>query len=278
MAKFRYRMQNILDIKEKMENQAKTAYGMANAKLAAEQQKLQDILIRRAGYESKARELVSGSINVLEIRECRKAIDVLKSKQRSQMMNVHAAERDVELARKQLNEAMVERKTHEKLKEKAFEEFKQELLHEESKEIAGDAILWLWEHRETLQVETSLGRYLLKSVYHRSLNCIKQKQLKNHADTMYYEEMEKLIHDAETYQFQELSKRVKEAIDALPTSYREAFVMHRFTKKSYKEIAESSGVSVKTIAYRIQQATKLLRKDLADLLITMIVCVLSVVR
>ena len=135
MAKFRYRMQNILDIKEKMENQAKTDYGMANAKLAAEQQKLQDILIRRAGYESKARELVSGSINVLEIRECRKAIDVLKSKQRSQMMNVHAAERDVELARKQLNEAMVERKTHEKLKEKAFEEFKQELLHEESKEI-----------------------------------------------------------------------------------------------------------------------------------------------
>ena len=46
--------------------------------------------------------------------------------------------------------------------------------YEESKEIAGDAILWLWEHRETLQVETSLGRYLLKSVYHRSLNCIKQ--------------------------------------------------------------------------------------------------------
>ena len=27
--------------------------------------------------------------------------------------------------------------------------------YEESKEIAGDAILWLWEHRETLQVETS---------------------------------------------------------------------------------------------------------------------------
>ena len=113
--------------------------------------------------------------------------------------------------------------------------------YEESKEIAGDAILWLWEHRETLQVETSLGRYLLKSVYHRSLNCIKQRQLKNHADTMFYEEMEKLIHDVEAYQFQELSKRVKEAIEALPASYREAFVMHRFTKKSYKEIAEDSG-------------------------------------
>ena len=150
--------------------------------------------------------------------------------------------------------------------------------YEESKEIAGDAILWLWEHRETLQVETSLGRYLLKSVYHRSLNCIKQRQLKNHVDTMFYEEMEKLIHDVEAYQFQELSKRVKEAIEALPASYREAFVMHRFTKKSYKEIAEDSGVSMKTIAYRIQQATKLLRKDLADLLTTIIVCIMSIVR
>ena len=135
MAKFRYRMQNILDIKEKMENQAKTAYGMANAKLAAEQQKLQDILSRRAGYESKARELVSGSINVLEIRECRKAIDVLKSKQRSQMMNVHVAEKNVEAARLKLNEVMMERKTHERLKEQAFEVFKQEMQYAENKEI-----------------------------------------------------------------------------------------------------------------------------------------------
>lgn len=150
--------------------------------------------------------------------------------------------------------------------------------NEESKEIAGDAILWLWEHRQTLQVETSLGRYLLKSVYHRSLNCIKQKNLKNQADTIFYEEMEKLIHGVEAFQFQELSRRIKEAIDGLPTSYREAFLMHRFTKKSYKEIAEISGVSIKTIAYRIQQATKFLREDLADLLITTLVCVLTIIR
>ena len=122
------------------------------------------------------------------------------------------------------------------------------------------------------------GQIFTQISLHRSLNCIKQRQLKNHVDTMFYEEMEKLIHDVEAYQFQELSKRVKEAIEALPASYREAFVMHRFTKKSYKEIAEDSGVSMKTIAYRIQQATKLLRKDLADLLTTIIVCIMSIVR
>ncbi|EXZ03040.1 sigma-70, region 4 family protein [Bacteroides fragilis str. DS-208] len=102
--------------------------------------------------------------------------------------------------------------------------------------------------------------------------------MKYQADTMFYAEMEKLIYSTEAFQFQELSKRIKDAIDALPPSYREAFLMHRFTKKSYKEIAVISEVSIKTIAYRIQQATKLLRKDLADLLITTFVCVLSIIH
>jgi flagellar FliJ protein len=135
MAKFNYRMQSILDIKIKMENQAKIAYGMANAKLAEEQKKLQEIMMRRAGYERRAKELVSGTINITEIRECKRAIDTMKSIQRSQMMNVHTAEKNVELARARLNEVMMERKTHEKLREKAFEEFKQEIAYQEGKEI-----------------------------------------------------------------------------------------------------------------------------------------------
>lgn len=135
MAKFVYRMQNILNIKEKIENQEKIAYGMANARLAEEQEKLQAILIRRAGYEAKSRELVSGSIHIRDIKECKRAIDIMKNQQRIQMMNVHAAERNVELARERLNAAMIERKTHEKLREKAFDVFKEEIKHEESKEI-----------------------------------------------------------------------------------------------------------------------------------------------
>ena len=41
MAKFTYRMQNILDIKIKLENQAKIAYATASRQLADEQEKLQ---------------------------------------------------------------------------------------------------------------------------------------------------------------------------------------------------------------------------------------------
>lgn len=54
------------------------------------------------------------------------------------------------------------------------------------------------------------------------------------------------------------------AIEKLPENYREAFVLHRFKDKSYKEIASQLNVSTKTVDYRIQQALKLLREDLKD--------------
>lgn len=128
-------MQNILDIKVKMENQAKIAYGIANSKLMDEQGKLREIVVRKACYEREAKELVSGNIDVHKIKENKKAIETMKSKQRTQMMNVHVAEKNLEAARVRLNNVMIERKTHEKLKEIAFEEFKQEIQYAENKEI-----------------------------------------------------------------------------------------------------------------------------------------------
>ena len=44
MAKFRFAMQNILDIKQKLEEQAKANYGIANRKYQEEQMKLQQLL------------------------------------------------------------------------------------------------------------------------------------------------------------------------------------------------------------------------------------------
>ena len=55
-------------------------------------------------------------------------------------------------------------------------------------------------------------------------------------------------------------------VTALPESYRQAFVMHRFRDMSYEEIAETLEVSPKTVDYRIQQALKQLRIDLKDYL------------
>ena len=135
MAKFKYRMQNILDIKMKLESQAKIAYNAANQRYLEEQKKLQEILIRRTGYERALKESMTGMIDVKKVSHARTDVNAIKTIMRQQMMEVHKAERALEDARKALNEIIKERKTHEKLKEKAFEQFKEELKAEESKEI-----------------------------------------------------------------------------------------------------------------------------------------------
>ena len=137
---------------------------------------------------------------------------------------------------------------------------------EDAEEIVEDSLLWIWENRETLVIESSLNSYLFKMVYRRALNKLAHIDATQRADTRFYEEMQEMLQDTDYYQIKELAKRIEDAVAALPESYREAFVMHRFRDMSYKEIAETLGVSPKTIDYRIQQALKQLRVDLKDYL------------
>ncbi len=137
---------------------------------------------------------------------------------------------------------------------------------EDAEEIVEDSLLWIWEIRETLVIESSLNSYLFKMVYRRALNKIAHIDATQRADTRFYEEMQEMLQDTDYYQIEELTKRIEDAVAALPESYREAFVMHRFRDMSYKEIAETLGVSPKTVDYRIQQALKQLRVDLKDYL------------
>ena len=137
---------------------------------------------------------------------------------------------------------------------------------EDAEEIVEDSLLWIWENRETLVIDSSLNSYLFKMVYRRALNKLAHIDATQRADTRFYEEMQEMLQDTDYYQIEELAKRIEDAVAALPESYREAFVMHRFRDMSYKEIAETLGVSPKTIDYRIQQALKQLRTDLKDYL------------
>jgi RNA polymerase sigma factor, sigma-70 family/RNA polymerase sigma-70 factor, Bacteroides expansion family 1 len=137
---------------------------------------------------------------------------------------------------------------------------------EDAEEIVEDSLLWLWENRETLVIESSLNSYLFKMVYRRALNKLAHIDATQRADTRFYEEMQEMLQDMDYYQLEELTSRIEQAVAGLPESYREAFVMHRFKDMSYKEIAEALGVSPKTVDYRIQQALKQLRMDLKDYL------------
>lgn len=128
-------MAGILDIKLKMEDQARTAFAQAMANLNNEEEKLDELVFRKQDYENKGRMLRSKKLDVFELKENERAIENLKGQIEDQKERVKEAEELVEQARKKLNEAIQERKIHEKLKENAFEEFKKEVNAAESKEI-----------------------------------------------------------------------------------------------------------------------------------------------
>lgn len=99
---------------------------------------------------------------------------------------------------------------------------------EDAEEIVEDSLLWIWENRETLVIESSLNSYLFKMVYRRALNKLAHIDATQRADTRFYEEMQEMLQDTDYYQIEELAKRIEDAVAALPESYRVAFVMHRF--------------------------------------------------
>ena len=135
MAKFVYRMQSILNIKEKMEEQAKQAFAAANHQLTGEEQRLQRLSQRRIQYLAEGAVLRQQLLDPLRLQENAAALDYIKEAIIEQRIRVRKAEEAVERARQILQEYMIERKTHEQLREAAFEEFKKELAKEESKEV-----------------------------------------------------------------------------------------------------------------------------------------------
>ena len=135
MSKFIYRMQNILNIKYKLEDQAKTEFMLANQVLREEEEKLQTLKDRKKGYEDAVRQLLQNQLQVDRIKENQEAIVRMEEFIRAQIIKVEEAARQVEIKAAKLTELMQERKAQEKLKEKAFEAFLREESAKESKEI-----------------------------------------------------------------------------------------------------------------------------------------------
>lgn len=135
MAKFVFKMQNILAVKEKLESQAKAEYGLEIFKLREEEQKKILLEQKKLYYEQQLTECLHDTLDMPRIKQYEQAVEDMKICIREQQHIIKQQEEKVAKARKKLDDAMKERKTYEKLKERAFEEFKLELNATEQKEV-----------------------------------------------------------------------------------------------------------------------------------------------
>lgn len=135
MAKFIFKMESILSIKCKLEDQAKAEYGLEISKLREEELKLERLEARKNDFQMKLTDAVQDHLDIREIKELENCVENVKLNINMQKVVILQQQKNVEKARQKLDEAMKERKTYEKLKEKAFEEFKLEMEAQERKEV-----------------------------------------------------------------------------------------------------------------------------------------------
>ncbi len=135
MAKFNYRMQNILQLKEKMEEQERNNFAARRRALTEEEEKLAALIAKRNAVAEEGKRLRQTVIDVRSIRENEDLQRYTDEQVKQQRIKVRVAEKSLDAARAKMQEAMQERKIHEKMREKAFERFVAEVNAAEVKEI-----------------------------------------------------------------------------------------------------------------------------------------------
>ena len=134
MVKFRYSMQSVLDIKYRLEDQAKGVYAAAKLRYEEEVEKKERLEEQKRRYEDALQKLMLNRLDFREIQFTKTGIEAIEDAIKKQKRAVAIAKHEMDAASERLRELLVERKTHEKLKEKALEEYQKESLDVERKE------------------------------------------------------------------------------------------------------------------------------------------------
>lgn len=135
MKGFKFRLQSLLNVKEKFEQQAKIAFGQETVKLRQEEEKLNNLFLNKEEVLQKQRECFTGKIDIFSFNEYNNYSSKLDQMIVEQKQNVVIQQENTEKAKQKLADIMKERKALEKLKEKEVEQFKREMQLAEDKQV-----------------------------------------------------------------------------------------------------------------------------------------------
>lgn len=137
-----------------------------------------------------------------------------------------------------------------------------------AEEIVQETFIKLWENRASIKVDISFKAYIFKSVHNNCINYLRRNNvLKRQSkqmvdDILYHNELilQNFSSDIiDNLVSEELESRLNNALDELPAQSRNIFIMNRFDKLTYSEIAKELDISVNTVKTQMKRAIKKLR-------------------
>ncbi|MFA4869143.1 MAG: RNA polymerase sigma-70 factor [Pedobacter sp.] len=132
---------------------------------------------------------------------------------------------------------------------------------DESMDICQIVFLWLWEHRNTINIKTNIRGYLYSSVKYKIANFIRSGKIRE----SFFDELKRV--DTDTFQENELEVKelqimIFDLVNDLPKKCKEVFQLSRNENLTHKQIADKLGISEKTVDDHILRALKKLKTPL----------------
>ena len=127
---------------------------------------------------------------------------------------------------------------------------------DEAEDVVQDTFAALWEKRDTLHKIVSIKSYLYTAVRN---NCLMKLRSKKEFDSVEELQLMDEYTPEEVIARAELEAKLWKMIDDLPERQREIFLMAKRDGMAYREIAEETGLSVKTVENHVTRALKSLR-------------------
>ena len=148
MAKFVFKLQSFLNIKQKIEEQKRNEYGKAQKKLEEEKRKKEELILIHKHLTDSMREKIMSGIKPVELQQYNNYVAYILKEIQLQQQQIEKAEVIVKQKREEVVQAMKERKILETLKEKKYEQYLDEEKKAEQR-IVDEIVSFKYNNKET---------------------------------------------------------------------------------------------------------------------------------
>ena len=133
-----------------------------------------------------------------------------------------------------------------------------------AEEVVQDVMVEFWRRRQVMDADVTLRAYLLRSVRNRALNHLRHLRVRRETTGDVEALYDEPVASDQPVVAKELAEAVKIALAELPPRCREVFDLSRVHGLKYAEIAETLGISQKTVEAQMGKALRILRERLAQ--------------
>lgn len=144
-----------------------------------------------------------------------------------------------------------------------------------AEDIVTESFMALWEKRSSLPADTKAAAYVMTTVRNKCLNWLRCRHSHLKIEQEIHTVRKRVIEtnlkslslcDPQDLFADEISGITSRCLDAMPMRTRKIFEASRYLGKTYREISDELGISIRQAEYELNRALKMLRSALKDYL------------